>query len=99
MTVREFTYLIGNGEYFPKIYAKVDKENNKFLYCIVLYILEGEETKELCHCDNYHNKGHHIHYKKFNGDEKQSKFEFKSIGKTMDFLIKDWRKIMEEMKK
>ena len=99
MAVKEFTIIIGNEIYFPKINVKIDKGGGRFLYCASLYILEDEETKQLCKIDNYHEKGNHIHYYKKDGNEgRQESFNFESIGKTIDFLILNWKKIMEERK-
>ena len=89
--------LIGNGEFFPTIHIKIDK-NDSFLYCLALYILLDGKSIELCHCDNFHNKGHHIHYKKFNGTEKEESFNFESIGKTIDYFQENWTGLMERYK-
>ena len=89
--------LIGNGEFFPTIHIKIDKGDG-FKYCISLYILLDEESVEISYCDNYHDKGHHIHYKKFNGTETQESFNFESIGKTIDYFQENWEKLMEKYK-
>lgn len=99
MAFKEITFLIGNGEFFPTLYVKIDKQNTTFLYCVVLYILVDGETKEVCHYDNYHGKGHHIHYLKLNGEEdKQEKSELESIGNIIDYLNSNWKTLKEQMK-
>ena len=98
MTEKSMVYIIGDEPYFPKIHCKINKGDGKFLYCIILYILKGEEEIELCHCDNYHNKGNHIHYFKPNGKGEENSFDFKGIDKTIDYLKENWKKIMEDMK-
>lgn len=91
-------FLIGNGDFFPTLHVKIDKDHT-FLYCIVLYILIDNQSIELCHCDNHHEKGHHIHFKKSDGTERQEKFEYKSIAHTIDYLQENWKKILEDYKK
>jgi hypothetical protein len=96
MSIKEFTIVIDSEYPIPKIFVKIEKGNGSFLYCVVLYILEGEETKEICHYDNYHHKGDHCHFLNKDGEEiKQEKFKYESVGKIIEDLSADWKNIME----
>lgn len=97
MTERYFTCVIGNGEFFPTLHIKVDK-NDSFLYCITLKIILDDESVEICHCDNSHEKGHHIHHKKANGEEQEYPFEFKGFRETIDYFQNNWKELMEKYK-
>lgn len=93
MTERNIKYLIGGAPYFPTIHLKIDK-GGKFLYCITLYILRGAEAVQICHCDNCHTKGHHIHFFLNDGTEKQKIFNFESISKTIEYLKNNCEDLM-----
>lgn len=89
--------LIGNGDFFPTIYYKINKTDS-FLYCIALCIVLDGKSIEICRCDNYHNKGNHIHYHKPNGTCKELPFDFKGIGETIDYFQLNWETLMEKYK-
>lgn len=98
MTIKYLKYVIGDGEYYPTVDVKIEKGDNRFLYCIVLTILRGEETVELCHIDNCHDKGDHIHYPNKDGTFRQEAFDYQGIDKTILYLQSNWKKIMDDDK-
>jgi len=98
MSIKEFIVPISIEEPYPTINAKIEKESGKFLYSIILYILEKDVEKNLCVIDNFHEKGHHMHYYNKDGEKGKSiPFDYESIGKTIDFLILNWNKIIEKI--
>lgn len=94
MTERHVKYILAAEPYFPTLHLKVDKGNSSFLYCITLYILRDYNLVELCHCDNYHEKGSHIHIPNGDGSFKQIPYEFKSIGETIEYFKNNWERYL-----
>lgn len=81
-----------SGDYpYPTLHIKIDKGNGKFIYCVALYILRGEGAVELCHCDNCHCKGDHIHFFDDSGEEQQKIFNFEGIDKTIEYFKNHWK--------
>ena len=90
-------FVIGNGTYFPKLCVKKLHENGSFLYCVALLILDNGKDLEICHCDNYDNKGSHIHFMARNGKQKREEKIDGGLGNAIDYLSKNWKQFIETM--
>lgn len=77
--------------YYPKLVVKIDK-TKEFKYSISLCILKEGDTIMLCHCDNYHGKGDHIHFCYSNG-KKEEPFKFKGFDQTIEYFKNNWEEI------
>ena len=98
--VKEVTFLIGMRPHFPTITRKLWKENKEFKYCIILTVLYNRKHREVCHIDNQHDKGDHIHIMDKDGKEERSDlFDFNSIYSTEEYLSNNFMKLIREWEK
>lgn len=95
MTERNIKYLLEGPPYYPTVHVKVDK-GGKFLYCLSLVIIQRGTVVEICHCDNYHGKGSHMHFFDQLGEPKEKIFNFESISKTIEYFKNSWREYLNE---
>ena len=95
MTERNINYLLDGPPYYPNLHLKVDK-GGKFLYCFTLCILKKGKLMELCSCDNYHEKGNHMHFFDPSGELKEKVFNFESISKTIEYFKNNWKDYLGE---
>ena len=91
---RTFTVPVPGQKQWPVITAKVDKTGGEFHYMVNLTILQKGENVEVVRCDNFH-RDHHIHHFSKNGKEKIKKFNFETLGKTVDYMLVNSRKFIE----
>lgn len=95
MTERNVKYILGPEPYVPTLHVRIDKGGGKFLYCCILYLIIDGETREICHCDNCHDKGDHIHYSYSDGTSEQEGFDYQRISKVVEYFASNWENMLK----